>query len=208
MIESFVDLTYRGLSLGRRVKLSQVRPTSGWLEVAAPMPVGTALVITTDEGLTVDAKVISIREQIGGSDHAPGMEVTPALVDADRVAWWAARVAATSAPVMGETAAPAATTVMMAVVEAEVEGGATTVMPAVDPQLLEQLAGEGDAPHAIHDDGARTVVMDAIDPAALGLEPPTSAGVPRTLDDVESGPVATGAGPATPGPSKKRRKRR
>lgn len=202
MIESFVDLTYRGLSLGRRVKLSQVRPTSGWLEVPAPMPVGTAIVITTDDGLTVDATVTSIREQVGGSDHAPGMEVAPALVDADRVAWWTARVARAA------DAASAATTVMMEMVEAEVEGGATTVMPAVDPQLLEQLAGEGDAPHAIHDDGARTVVMDAIDPAALGLEPPTSAGVPRTLDDVESGPVATGAGSATPGPSKKRRKRR
>ena len=41
MIESFVDLTYRGLSLGRRIKLTQVRPTSGTLELVSPMPVGT-----------------------------------------------------------------------------------------------------------------------------------------------------------------------
>ena len=42
--ESFVDLTYRGLPLGRRIKLTQVRPSSGYLELAAPMPVGTAIV--------------------------------------------------------------------------------------------------------------------------------------------------------------------
>jgi len=48
--ESFVDLTYRGLSLGRRIKLTQVRPSSGYLELPSPMPVGTLVAISTDDG--------------------------------------------------------------------------------------------------------------------------------------------------------------
>src|SRR3954470_16011466 len=88
MSESFVDLTYRGLSLGRRVKLSQVRPSTGYLETPAPMPVGTAIQIATDDGITLDATVTAIHEQTGGSDKPPGMIVKPALAGEASEAWW------------------------------------------------------------------------------------------------------------------------
>src|SRR5262249_44950456 len=67
VLESFVDLTYRGLSLGRRVRLSQVRPSSGYLELPAPMPVGTQIALATDDGVTFDATVTWIHEQVGSS---------------------------------------------------------------------------------------------------------------------------------------------
>ena len=35
--ESLVDLTYRGLAVAKRVKLTQVRPSTGYVEVPAPM---------------------------------------------------------------------------------------------------------------------------------------------------------------------------
>jgi hypothetical protein len=91
-MESFVDLAYRGLSLGRRVKLTQVRPSTGYLETPAPMPVGTTIAIATDEGHNLEAIVTSIHEQVGGSDKHPGMTVKPKL-DGAIAAWWKERVA-------------------------------------------------------------------------------------------------------------------
>ncbi|MGE0549550.1 MAG: hypothetical protein AB7R00_20960 [Kofleriaceae bacterium] len=96
MIESFVDLTYRGMSLARRVKLTQVRPTTCYLEMPTPMPVGTSIRITTDDGIELEATVMSIHEQVGGSDKPPGMTVAPKLAaDASdpAVVWFKARVA-------------------------------------------------------------------------------------------------------------------
>ncbi|MGE0870230.1 MAG: hypothetical protein AB7P03_16820 [Kofleriaceae bacterium] len=96
MIESFVDLTYRGMSLARRVKLTQVRPSTCYLEMPAPMPVGTTIRIATDDGIELEATVTAIHEQVGGSDKPPGMTVAPKLAgDASdpAVAWFKARVA-------------------------------------------------------------------------------------------------------------------
>ncbi|MBA3541582.1 MAG: hypothetical protein H0T79_18355, partial [Deltaproteobacteria bacterium] len=95
MIESFVDLTYRGLPLGRRIKLARVRPTNGYLELPTPMPVGTTITIVTDEGVAIEAVVHAIHEQVGGSDKTPGMQVFPTLAGAaaEVAAWWSARVA-------------------------------------------------------------------------------------------------------------------
>jgi len=93
VIESYVDLTYRGLSLGRRIKLTQVRPSNATLELAAPMPVGTHVAVTTDEGVTFDATVSWVYEQIAGSERTPGMVVVPVLAADPALSWWKARVA-------------------------------------------------------------------------------------------------------------------
>jgi hypothetical protein len=92
MSETFVDLMYRGLALGRRIKLTQVRPSNGYLEHPTPMPIGTAVAISTDDGLVLDAVVTGVHEQVGGSDVAPGMRVTPALASEKLTTWWKARV--------------------------------------------------------------------------------------------------------------------
>src|SRR5271167_4942831 len=101
MSDSFVDVTYRGLPLGTRLKLSELRPTTGYVEVPHPMPVGTAIAIATDDGIAFDATVVSIREQTGGADKPPGMIVQPALDRDDARAWWKERV------VLPELAKPA-----------------------------------------------------------------------------------------------------
>jgi hypothetical protein len=92
MTESFVDLSYRGLSLGRRIKLAQMRPTSGYLEHPTPMPVGTTIGIATDTGVAFEAVVTGIHEQVGGTDRPPGMTITPALASPDPSRWWSERV--------------------------------------------------------------------------------------------------------------------
>ena len=93
MSESFVDLSYRGLALARRVKLTQVRPSTGYVEMPTPMPVGTHVAITTDDGVAIEAIVAEIHEQIAGATHTPGMLVKPAL-DGAGADWWKARVVA------------------------------------------------------------------------------------------------------------------
>lgn len=92
MNESFVDLTYRGLSLGRRIRLTQVRPSTGYVELPAPMPVGTSIAIAGDDGTGFEATVIEIHEQVTGSERPPGMTVAPALATEAAEAWWRARV--------------------------------------------------------------------------------------------------------------------
>lgn len=191
MTESFVDLTYRGLSLGRRIKLTEVRPTSGYLEMPAPMPVGTAISIATDEGLVIDAQVVSCHEQIGGSTRAPGMLVAPVLADDASEAWWKARVAlpeetAAPAPDASPDASADASAVPSRSAPVTVRPRSHTVpepMPAspseptpvpppapppVDeptPDVTLRMPAVVDADAEVH--GARTTVMAAVDPALI-----------------------------------------
>lgn len=173
-MESFVDLAYRGLSLGRRVKLTQVRPTTGYLETPAPMPVGTMIAIATDDGHNLEAIVTSIHEQVGGSDKHPGMTVKPKL-EGPIAAWWKERVQLPDE----EVAVPRTKSVTVrprtnTVVE-DVPAGAkpTTTAPmpvvqsAVDPAMAAALAAASQtvakAAAANEEGGGRTIVMPAVD---------------------------------------------
>jgi hypothetical protein len=245
VIESFVDLTYRGLSLGRRVRLSQVRPSAGYLELPAPMPVGAQIAILAEDGTAFDAVVTAIHEQVAGSDRTPGMTVSPALAAAPAAAWWAARVSlpesspesspendaprprpvtpgrsrpatvrprshtdpappsADGAKTGGATEGPTdKVPTIIADLDARVTAAAglaprpdgdrsamrTMVMPLAEIEALTAASGgadeeldpailHGSSDHAVHDDGKRTVLMERIDPAALGIDLAAVAGV-------------------------------
>jgi hypothetical protein len=214
MSESFVDLTYRGLVLGRRVKLTQVRPTTGYLEMPAPMPVGTAVGIATDDGVLASAIVTEIHEQVGGSEHVPGMLVKPAL-DSDAIrSWWSTRVALPELPVVPPPV-PAVSTVRpkrsSAVPELVDDGRNTAAMAAVDApveelrdtQVIEVMNADEQVP--IVDDGKRTIAMAAVDLEALGLDAASTGSIPVANgdDDEPSSPTDT-----KPGGSVQRRKRK
>lgn len=221
--ESFVDLTYRGLSLGRRVRLSQVRPSTGCLELPAPMPVGSRIAIAAEDGTAFDAIVTAVHEQVAGSDRTPGMIVAPALAAEPAAAWWAARVSladddalrprtATGAgrsrpatvrprshttptppPLAGGTTDEVPT--IISDLDARVAAAAgvaprpdgdrnamrTLVMPLSEIEALAAASTEdGGEPgaaslppageHPVIDDGNRTVIMQPVDPADLGLD--------------------------------------
>jgi len=250
MIESFVDLTYRGLSLGRRIKLTQIRPTTGYLEHPTPMPVGTPVSIAADDGVVLDAVVMHVHEQVGGSDKAPGMTVKPALATDPLVTWWKTRVTLPEldAPKRIERARPVTVrprthTIPQPppqgalvddpdpapVARVEPDARKTTVMNAVDQELLEQLTRNPNeieqlvrrtGEHEVVDDGKRTILMDAVDPATLGLDVTASGSMPAAGDDdegedeEEDKQEGNGADDdkkpkvATPGGSKRRKKRR
>ena len=235
MIESFVDLTYRGLSLGRRVKLTQVRPSTGYVETPAPMPVGTAISIATDDGITLDAVVMAIHEQVGGSERVPGMVVAPALADEARQSWWKERVALPEEPpastrVKPVTVRPRSQTIaepphpepvdpptlaMPVIEDDEAQGRATTVMNAIDQDTLERLTRSSDevpaisttGDHEVVDDGKKTMMMDAIDPAALGLDM-GSGPMAAASDDEDESDDSPKASPGLPSSVKKRKKKR
>lgn len=224
MSESFVDLSYRGLALGKRIKLTQVRPTTGYLEMPTPMPVGTAISISTDDNVVLEAMVAEIHEQVGGSDRPPGMIVRPKLgADAEQ-SWWSARVTLPEAPLVE---APTKVTVVSrrkpgdtAVPELVDDGHNTSVMEAIDPdtQIAEVpvvvprttnpgMAVVTESPNQIIDDGKRTMMMDAVDLAALGLDASSSGQIPALIEveDESSGVVETGD--KSDGKKKRKKKR-
>ena len=224
MIESFVDLTYRGLSLGRRVKLAQIRPTTGYIELPAPMPVGTPIGILTDDTVALDAIVVEIHEQVAGSDRPPGMVVKPKLDGDAAKAWWAQRVTmpeemkqAPAPPPPPPPKVPESVVVVsrrmtnpgIGVPTIVDDGQDTGVMDAVDPAALEDTAI---AEVPLQDDGKKTMMMDAVDLAALGLSPASSSGqmpAQAAPDDDDSGNGnGNGNGDKPEGKSKRKRKRR
>jgi hypothetical protein len=245
MSESFVDLSYRGLTLGKRIKLTKVRPATGYLEMPTPMPVGTAIGIATDDGVLLEATVAEVHEQVSGSDRPPGMLVRPKLEADAGKAWWKARVELPAEPeVKPERAVPVADAIGKvtlvsrrdAVPELMDDGRNTSVMevasesnlrdtnPSVEiptprdsgPVYVVDVPPPRDSNPNLEDDGKRTVAMDAVDLAALGLDPSSGASgqmaavKPEDYADdngngsAESGPIDTTGGSG----KKKKRKRR
>jgi len=176
MNDSFVDLSYRGLALARRVKLTQVKPSTGYVEMPTPMPVGTHVAIATEDGVSIEAIVAEIHEQVGGATMTPGMLVRPSLEGAGG-AWWKARVTEPEEDLR-------ATDPMLP----------TTIITKRDsaaPEVVDDGQDTG-VMEAIQDDGKATTMMDAVDLAALGLDPNarpsaemTAIGAPIVDDDPE-----------------------
>jgi hypothetical protein len=230
MSESFVDLSYRGLALGKRIKLTQVRPTAGYLELPTPMPVGTTIGIATDDGVLLEALVAEIREQTTGSDAAPGMVIKPKL-DADAArAWWKQRVSLVEDKPMPAPDAEGRVTVVSrrttetAAPNVQDDGRNTAVMSTIDDSAgmptpsasdelpimgeptdpsLPRISAEMAAQNEIVDDGKRTMMMDAIDLEALGLSPASSSGSLPAVTDEDSGGTSS-----TDSKSKKKKKKR
>jgi hypothetical protein len=232
MSESFVDLSYRGLALGKRIKLTQVRPTTGFLELPTPMPVGTAIGIATEDGVLLEAQVTEIHEQVGGAERTPGMLVKPKLdTDAART-WWSSHAerAGKEAPppdAQGKvTVMSARMSGQLGVPELMDDGRNTAVMDAIDDSAIAdaesapaQRVTDGtmaavSAPRdsqPIIDDGKRTMMMDAVDLKALGLDPASSSGsMPAITDEGadENGNGNGGDKPDAGGGKKKKKKKR
>ena len=235
--EVFVDVTYRGLELGRRLKLREVGPSTAYLEHGTPMPVGSQVVLATDEGLSIPVLVVRVHEQVAGAEMPPGMRVQATGLDGAAAGWWRDLVSredpqipelevapmrrprALEPPPMAAppeeaqppTAAAERPTETMPPVEAEPEDDRpTTLMAAVaPPEDTDPGAPRGGNGHP---DGnpSRTTVMSAQEiREALGTDP--SAPAPTASDDDEttgSGNGETGAEERGRGKGRRRRRRR
>jgi hypothetical protein len=211
MSDAFVDLSYRGLALGKRIKLTHVRQTSGYLELPTPMPVGTSIGIAADDGTLIEAVVAEVREQTAGvsPDNPPGMVVKPKLEGDAQRSWWSQHIekVAKDAPQPDAdgkvTVRSPRMTGEMAVPEVVDDGRNTSVMEAVTddsviaPPIDVENLRDTNPSSPIVDDGKRTVAMDAVDLAALGLDPAASSGSMPAIKDEDSS-----------GKSKKKKKKR
>jgi len=210
-METLVDLTYRGIAFGRRIKLAHVRPTSGFLELATPMPVGTEIALIADDGVTLGVTVTWVHEQVAGADRAPGMIVAPKLTTEPASAWWQARVVLPDDDVpkptlprtrpvtvrprshTQPTPPSQAPTEPLPNIIADLEAriAAAGKSPTAPPGEPRAAGGDADAhaqrlrteahdhamtqasDHVVIDDGHKTMIMHAIDPASLDLDPGT-----------------------------------
>lgn len=201
MSDAFVDLSYRGLALGKRIKLTQVRQATGYLEMPTPMPVGTPIGIATDDGTLIEALVAEVREQVTGAgpENPPGMLVKPKLESDAQRTWWTQHLdkVAKEAPqpdAEGKvTVRSARMSGQMAVPELVDDGRNTAVMEVVTddtiiaPPLDAENLRDTNPATPIVDDGKHTVAMDAVDLAALGLDPAASSGSMPAITDEPSG---------------------
>lgn len=107
--EHFVDVRYRGIEIGARARFYQVSGRTAYVEVSAPMPVGTELMID-DGDLRVPVRVLEVFEQVAGLEQPPGMRVVAFALDDDERsrAWWRARggEAGESAPTSAVDSSP------------------------------------------------------------------------------------------------------
>jgi hypothetical protein len=144
----FVDVTYRGLKVALRAKLTESSPTSGFVEVDAPLPVGTRIQLA-DGGKVTDARVVGVVEQESGAKSPPGM----------RLSWGDAVAAAeprstpegARAPEAAPAAAPAPAPAMEVVEpepepEAEAAEAAEAAGEPADTAPAMAASGNGDAP--------------------------------------------------------------
>lgn len=175
MSEAFVDVTWRGLEVGKRVKLHAIHAGDAYIDHSTPMPVGTVLSLKTDEGIEIAATVTRVHEQVGGTNEVPGMQVKPDLAGA-AAAWWKARaddpraaIVAKPTLTMSTVEVERALAAVKGAVSDEADASRTEVMAAVDPATLEGLSDEtGDTGDSqLVDDGKRTMVMSAVDVNAI-----------------------------------------
>lgn len=86
--DAFVDVTYRGLAVGEKLELTELGPTTAYLEAPQPLPVGATLDVATESGLTFSVDVIRVQEQVAGAEHAPGMRVVARELAGEVASWW------------------------------------------------------------------------------------------------------------------------
>ena len=90
MGDRFVDVSYRGLEIGRQLKLRDVTTEGAYLESTTPMPVGSPIEVIIDDGTRLAAMVASVHEQVAGGtgSDSPGMRIRPVASGVAARRWW------------------------------------------------------------------------------------------------------------------------
>jgi hypothetical protein len=232
--EVFVDVTYHGLELGRRLKLREVGPSTAYLEHGTPMPVGAQVLLSTDDGLSIPVTVVRVHEQVAGAEMPPGMRVQASGLEGAAASWWRDLVSRDDPQIPEQEVAPMRrarplepppmapppaaevplppTEKTPVVDEAPVpeDERPTTIMNAVSPPEEtdpgEPRGGNGHADR----NPSRTTVMTAQEiHEALGTDPSAQAPTESGDDEVTgTGNGETGAEDRGRGKGRRRRRRR
>jgi len=190
--ETFVDVTWRGIDVGRRVRLRAVTARAGRLDHGTPMPVGTPLTLITDEGIDIRATVLRVHEQVGGATEAAGMWIAP-VGAGDEVAWWHARAepVVDDAPPFTPPGGLATNAMPVAIPDGVVE--AVPEMSDVSNRVTEAMA-------AVADTGSDAAQLSVIDSANTEVMPAMTEASLAAMD--ASGPVEERDGGGDDDPSR------
>jgi len=184
--EQFVNVSYRGIDVGQSLRLAEFGPSTAYLQVTTPMPVGTQLDLETDGGLSIAARVLRVQEQVAGAEHSPGMRIVVSDLSGEAKTWWQGLVEGDD-PTIPEPhiiveplseVADAVSAAPSAAVEAELAA------PAAPSAAVEASGLSAPAPK---DGKSRTLVMDVSElQAALAAGGATvdgdSSAVPGDID--------------------------
>jgi hypothetical protein len=195
MSEVRIDVTWRGLEVGRQVPLHSVTDASGRIDVPLPMPVGSALALRVGDGLEIPAVVSRVHEQSSAGGETAGMIVRPTLDDGSR-GWWAARAEESAAEVPAPaTSTPDDEAVVVIVAPADPTARPTMVFQAV--KLSEVPAVPSASPATTAALAAPAPAAPAPTPAWRSPEPAAApapaAAAPPSLPEIE---VVAPAAPA------------
>jgi hypothetical protein len=145
--EQLVDVSYRGLSVGTSVALRDFGPSTAYLEVESPMPVGSVVDVTNDSGDGFSARVIHVREKTDSAPNA-GMRISVEELPASVQGWWQSQVSQEDPPVAAAPPPPAP--------EPEPEPEAAPESEAAPPEAVPEEVPDNATPQ-------RTQVMAAVD---------------------------------------------
>lgn len=156
--EAFVDVTYRGLEVGRRLKLREVGPSTAYVEHSTPMPVGSEVVIATDDGHAIPAVVVRVHEQVAGAEMAPGMRVRALGLEGGAAAWWGYLVSGGDPQIPEPAVAPQASTWTPRAPVAAPAAAPQAPEPPADTtaRMPAHVVADEEAPHE-----RRTIMMEA-----------------------------------------------
>jgi hypothetical protein len=211
--ETFVDVSCRGVEIGRRLHLSEIGPTGAYIEHSVPMPVGSQLQVAIDDGAVIDVVVVRVQEQVAGSDRSPGMFVRAVDLGKNAETWWRERATAGRDPVFPEPAVEVSPE-QRATLEMKPEEIAAVTVPAAESEAEPEPEPE---PEPSKGNGAGATIPGISAAAALAASADTVPDVKSTLkmtpDQVraitELAPSEDQNGEADDdGPKGKKRKRR
>lgn len=185
--ELFVDVQYRGLEFGRRVRIEDFAAPQAYLHHPLPMPVGSELLVNAGDGLEIPVRVARVNEQVSGNDKPPGMFVSPGNLDAVAQRWWDERVANSEGTVA----------ILKSIAEPESFAEPTSREPAAD--ITQDMP-------AVHpeQDASNTQVMDTAPPQDIETQVSSEA----VSEPVEVSDEVNAASDEVPAKGKKKRRRK
>lgn len=186
--EQRVDVSYRGLEVGRGLQLSHVGPRTAYLALDAPMPVGSELQLAVTDGPRITVRVLRVQEHARVLEHAgelpPGMRLGVIGLDEEARAWWEALVTEAD-PVIPE---PAGGHASPAAPEVESEPAAEGAAAGAEAAAAEGAAAEAAETESAGIEAAETE-------AAAGAEAAGTEAAETVAAETESvGIEAAGAG--------------
>ena len=163
--EQFVDVTYRGLDLGKGLRISELQPSSAVVEHPEPMPAGTELALIADDK-TMSIVVVHVREKTSTSKAPAAMIVAPLALDEAGQAFWGGEPASESATAAEPEVESAAELEVESAAEPEVESAAEPeAEPAAElkaePTAAEEDPSEASAENTIVEPIAAPDVVEA-----------------------------------------------